>query len=209
MTSTTSKVLANLSNRVASTQQLLGVSAVRTPAIAAAKSTKCYLSTSGKGLRRTKFGPRVHHITRTTTTSNNTTTNKPIEQKNATSRDNSLFESPEVIVVDTSTKIKNAVMALSLLGFCAGVVVYSMNSVGQAGTSSETGDDPLAVLKEEAAAAQRQHDKNEAEEKKSAAMIQQFQAGEYDPDKLPDDEDDDLATPAPKKKSWWKFWARS
>lgn len=111
-----------------------------------------------------------------------------------------LGEPDEVVEIDSTIRMKNSVMAVTLLSFCAGVAWYSMNAVGQSGTDKS---DPLAVLKQEAAAAQIQQDRNQAEEAESANMVRQFQAGEFDPDKI---EDDDELDEKSNRKPWWKVW---
>jgi hypothetical protein len=107
-------------------------------------------------------------------------------------------EAVEFITIDSTIRMKNAALGVTLLGFCFGVAWYSMNAVGQSGADDS---DPLSVLKQEAAAAQVQQDRQHADEAKSADMVRQFQAGEYDPDKLDDEESEPV-----KKSRWWKFW---
>ena len=110
-------------------------------------------------------------------------------------------DSIEVIAIDSATRAKNAVLAVTLAGFCFGVAWYSMNAVGQSGADQS---DPLSVLKHEAATAQAKHGHLEAEETKSADLIRQFQAGEFDPDRIEDDIDQNKGNN--KARSWWKFW---
>lgn len=105
-------------------------------------------------------------------------------------------------------RMKNAGMALTLLGFCFGVAIYSMNAVGQAGSGGQ--DDPLAALKQEAAAAQEKLQRESQQTESTADMLQKFQAGDYDPDVLEQNElEQAQEEAAKKKKAWWKFWARS
>lgn len=104
----------------------------------------------------------------------------------------------DIVVVPPETHMKNAALATALVGFAFGVAYYSMNAVGQAGSNEET--DPLALLKKEAALAQDEHSKEEKQAGDANEMLKQFQAGDFDPDKLEDLDDD-----APKR-SWWKFW---
>jgi len=114
-------------------------------------------------------------------------------------------EDPALAIVSTETKVKNAALAASLFAFCAGVTVYSMNAVGQAGSSGD--DDPLAVLKKEAAEAQQRHDAETRSAESTEAMLKQFQAGEYDPDKYEEDDDEKSRGKAGRRqRPWWKFW---
>ena len=77
-----------------------------------------------------------------------------------------------------------------------------MNAVGQAGTAGS--DDPLAALRQEAAAAQEEHAREEKSSGDATEMLKQFQAGDFDPDKYEDLEEEEQATGKPR--SWWKFW---
>lgn len=79
-----------------------------------------------------------------------------------------------------------------------------MRAVGQAGDDSE---DPLAELRKEAAMAQQQQQSQQQSEAKANEMLQQFQAGEYDPDakELQElEEEEELSKN--QKRRWWKFW---
>jgi hypothetical protein len=108
-----------------------------------------------------------------------------------------------ITLVSSDTKMRNAGLAAFLLAFCFGVTLYSMNAVGQAGSDP---NDPLSTLKKEAAEAQQRHDRETKSAQEASDMLQQFRAGQYDPDK--DDEDDGTASqqsPA-KKRPWYKFW---
>ena len=104
----------------------------------------------------------------------------------------------EITEVSDAVVSKNFALAFLLLAFCGGVGFYSMNAVGQAGTGE---DDPLAALRQEAAAAQEKQDRenmNDAEE-----IIKQFQAGDFDPDKYEELEEE---LENSKQRPWWKFW---
>jgi hypothetical protein len=63
-------------------------------------------------------------------------------------------------------------------------------------------DDPLALLKQEAAQAQELlvHDKGEQEVGDANDMLQQFRAGDFDPDKFDEFEEDKP------KRPWSKFF---
>lgn len=102
------------------------------------------------------------------------------------------------IVVDSQTKLKNIAMAGGLFAFCFGVAWYSMNSVGQAGSSA---DDPLAALRLEAAEAQAVRDQEASSTDSATQMLQQFQKGEYDPDRYDEEEEQPK-----RKRPWYKFW---
>jgi hypothetical protein len=118
-----------------------------------------------------------------------------------------LNEEPETILVDSTVRMKNNVLALTLLGFCGWIMYYSMQAVGQAGDSST---DPLSALKEEAAAAQKKRDRQKLEEHETEELIQKLNRGELDPDvaELNELEAAQMAQNT-KKRPWWKFWARS
>jgi hypothetical protein len=107
------------------------------------------------------------------------------------------FAAEETIEISTE---KNGAMAATLFSFCVGVAWYSMNAVGQAGTAGS--DDPLAALRQEAAAAQDKQDRQEKSTDEAAAMLKKFQAGDFDPDKVEDLEDEESKP----KRSWWKVW---
>jgi hypothetical protein len=104
----------------------------------------------------------------------------------------------EITFVTPETHMKNGALATALIGFAFGVAYYSMHAVGQAGLDEV--DDPLALLKQEAAQAQEVHDKEEKQAGDSMDMLKQFQAGEFDPDKY-----DELEEDKPKR-PWWKVW---
>lgn len=108
------------------------------------------------------------------------------------------------ITIDNTIRMKNAALALFLLASCAGIMLYSMNAVGQAGASTKEGD-PLAALKAEAAVAQEKYDKEQQDTANTADMLEKFQKGEYDPDHVSDEELDDLIDPK-RKRPWWKVW---
>lgn len=114
-------------------------------------------------------------------------------------------EEPETILVDDSIRMKNNVMGVALACFCVGVAWYSMNAVGQAGSTS---DDPLAALKQEAAAAQKVHDQQAATESNVTEMLEKFNKGEYDPDVQELNELEERQQQSQTKKPWWKFWAK-
>lgn len=114
---------------------------------------------------------------------------------------------PESVTVDSSIRTKNAALAAALACFCFAVAAYSMNAVGQSGVN-EDGEDPLAVLKQEAAGAQEKRAQQEESEKQQQEMLQQFEAGQFDPDKQELDELEAADDGGKKKKPWWKFWAR-
>jgi hypothetical protein len=109
-----------------------------------------------------------------------------------------LFHEGEITFVTPETHMKNGALATALIGFAFGVAYYSMHAVGQAGLDEV--DDPLALLKQEAAQAQELHDKEEQQAGDANDMLKQFQAGDFDPDKY-----DDLEEDKPKR-SWYKFW---
>lgn len=120
-------------------------------------------------------------------------------------------DEPATIAMDNTIRAKNAGLAVALLGFCIGVAVYSMSAVGQAGSSA---DDPLSALKQEAAAARGQQESEVQQTASTAALLQKFQAGDYDPDLQEQDELElqnaqEAAAAAKHKTAWWKFWARS
>lgn len=102
------------------------------------------------------------------------------------------------ITLNNTIRMKNVALATALLGFCFGIMWYSMHAVGQAGEK----DDPLSALKKEAAAAQKKHDQEQATTANAADMLQKFQKGEFDPDHVPEEDEDE----APSKKPWWKVW---
>jgi hypothetical protein len=104
----------------------------------------------------------------------------------------------EITFVTPETHMKNAALATALISFAFGVAYYSMHAVGQAGLDEV--DDPLALLKQEAAQAQDQHDKEEKQAGDATDMLKQFQAGDFDPDKY-----DELEEDKPKR-PWWKVW---
>lgn len=104
------------------------------------------------------------------------------------------------VEVPVETRRANAALAASLGLFCLGVAYYSMNAVGQSGSSP---DDPLAQLKEEAAQAQQQQDKSQREQSQASEMLKQFQSGGFDPDKYEEMEEEAAAS---SRKPWWKFW---
>jgi hypothetical protein len=107
-----------------------------------------------------------------------------------------------ITLVSSDIKMRNAGLAALLLAFCFGVTLYSMNAVGQAGSDP---NDPLSTLKKEAAEAQQRHDRETKSAQEASDMLQQFRAGQYDPDKY--DEDDGSASQSPaKKRPWYKFW---
>ena len=106
----------------------------------------------------------------------------------------------ETIEISRETHVKNGAMAVTLFSFCVGVAWYSMNAVGQAGDAGS--DDPLAALRQEAAEAKEKHDREEKSTNEAADMMKKFQAGDFDPDKL-----DELEEEANKpKRPWWKIW---
>lgn len=100
--------------------------------------------------------------------------------------------------VSGEVKRNNYLLATALLIFCGSVMYYSMNAVGQAGA---TEDDPLSALKQEAAVAAAARDKESRQSDEAVSMLQQFEKGAFDPDKLDEDEED-----VKPKKPWWKFW---
>ncbi len=104
----------------------------------------------------------------------------------------------DTALVSTATHVRNASLAVVLLGFCGGVAYYSMRAVGQAAA----GDDPIAALRQEAMVAQERHEKEEKQTQESQDMLNKFKAGDYDPDRYEDEDD----SRAPRKKPWWKFW---
>lgn len=111
------------------------------------------------------------------------------------------------MIVSNETKIKNGVLATALLTFCGGVMYYSMNAVGQAGSGGD--DDPLASLREEAREAQEKHDRDDQSADTVNSMLKSFQAGDYDPDKIEEDEEEIEVEEVGKgqpKRPWWKFW---
>lgn len=130
-----------------------------------------------------------------------------------------------------SVKRNNFLLASALFTFCVSVAWYSMNAVGQADNrstsnnindnSSDTAhdtDDPLAALRVEAQAAQDARGKQLEEAKEASAMLQQFDKGAFDPDRIDEEEEEllaeeEAAEEEKKKKngksSWWrwlKFW---
>jgi hypothetical protein len=112
-------------------------------------------------------------------------------------------DTSEVTVVDSSTRTKNAILALTLTGFCFGVAWYSMNAVGQAGVDNS---DPLSVLKLEAASAQARNGQLDVDENTSADLVKQFQAGVFDPDKIEETISVDASKDKMNLKPWWKLW---
>lgn len=110
-------------------------------------------------------------------------------------------EAVETIEISTETHLKNGVMAAALFSFCIGVAWYSMNAVGQAGDAGS--DDPLASLRQEAAAAKDKQDREQKSTDEAADMMKKFQAGDFDPDKLEELEEEENSKP---KKPWWKVW---
>jgi hypothetical protein len=104
--------------------------------------------------------------------------------------------------VTGEVKRNNVVLAMALVGFCAGVMWYSMHAVGQ---SAGGEDDPLLALKEEAAEAQAARDKESRTQEEATAMLKEFQKGSYDPD-AEDYEDEENLEKSTKKKPWWKVW---
>jgi hypothetical protein len=116
-------------------------------------------------------------------------------------------DEPATIALDNTIRMKNAGLGVILLGVCFGIMAYSMNAVGQAGSGK---DDPLAALKQEAAKAQEKKERVSQETESTADMLLKFQAGEYDPDVQEQEELEQAQEAATKqKKAWWKFWARS
>jgi len=111
------------------------------------------------------------------------------------------------VTVDSGIRTKNAALATGLACFCFAVAGYSMKAVGQSGVN-EDGEDPLAVLKQEAAGAQEKRSQQEESEKQQQEMLKQFQAGQFDPDKQELDEMEAADNGGKTKKPWWKFWAR-
>jgi hypothetical protein len=107
----------------------------------------------------------------------------------------------ETIEVLPMTRGKNAVMAVSLLGFCFGVTWYSMNAVGQAGAAGS--DDPLSGLRQEAASAQEKQERQEKSTDEAAVMLKKFQKGDFDPDKYEELEAEENSK---SKRPWWKVW---
>ena len=95
--------------------------------------------------------------------------------------------------VTSETRLKNLALAVLLLTFCGSVTFYSMTAVGQAGS-----------LEEEAAAAQTKQARQEKSQEESNQLLEQFQRGELDPDRV--EEEDELEEEAPKKRPWWKIW---
>lgn len=117
------------------------------------------------------------------------------------------IDEPALISVNTTIRLKNAALGLGLLGFCAGVSTYSMNTVGQAGGDK---DDPLSALKQEAAAADENAQREEQLTVSTAELVRKFQAGDFDPDMQElKDLEQELEEAARKRKPWWKFWASS
>jgi hypothetical protein len=104
----------------------------------------------------------------------------------------------EITFVTPEMQMKNGALATALIGFAFGVAYYSMHAVGQAGLDEV--DDPLALLKQEAAQAQELHDKEEQQAGDANDMLKQFQAGDFDPDKY-----DELEEEKPKR-PWYKFF---
>lgn len=172
----------------------------RGAASAAQPARRCFSSPSGAG-----GGSRggVGKITRL---------QRDGKAKTARPEDTVLGDGPEIeaIAVSSSTRAKNAALALGLASFCGGVMWYSMNAVGQAGSGG--GDDPLAQLKEEAQEARERHDREMQQSDDATAMLKQFQAGEYDPDKSEEEQllamekEEAAAKQQSKKRPWWKFW---
>lgn len=108
---------------------------------------------------------------------------------------------PDVAEIPIATTVANIALGTALMAFCIGVGLYSMNKVGQASNSgSGDPDDPLAQLKREAAYAQESRQQKERTTSEATEVLQQFQSGEYDPDKY----EDDLGNE--ERKPWWKFW---
>jgi hypothetical protein len=107
---------------------------------------------------------------------------------------------PDSASVSTEIKVKNAALAVSLMGFCVGVAWYSTYAVGQAGGGAE---DPLAALRNEAAAAQQKHEREERKASDAEDVLKQFHAGGYDPDLLEDQAEETITK---KKRPWYKFW---
>jgi hypothetical protein len=118
-------------------------------------------------------------------------------RSNPVQRTRSNPEAVEDASISPEIHMKNGALALFLVSSCAGIMYYSMNAVGQAGANSE---DPLALLKEEAAEAQEKHDNEEKSTGEATEMLKQFSAGDFDPDKY-----DDLEDEKPKR-PWWKVW---
>mgnify|MGYP003416875347 CR=1 FL=1 len=113
-------------------------------------------------------------------------------------------DDPAPAVLDNSVHIKNFALATALVGFAVGVMVYSMNRVGQAG---DTSDDPLAALKEEASHAAQKQAQEQSGMEETADMLRKFQAGGYDPDLQEQEALEEAQEAAEKrKKAWWKFW---
>ena len=110
---------------------------------------------------------------------------------------NQPLEGEVIALVPTETKVKNAALATTLVAFCFGIALYSMNAVGQAGTDP---DDPLSALRKEAAVAQEQQDRDDKAAGEAADMLQKFQKGEFDPDRYEELEEN------PSKRPWYKFW---
>jgi hypothetical protein len=111
-----------------------------------------------------------------------------------------------ITLVSSEIKMRNAGLAAFLLAFCFGVTLYSMKAVGQAGSDP---NDPLSTLRMEAAEAQQRHDRETKSAQEASEMLQQFRAGQYDPDKYEDDDDDEVASarrPPSQKRPWYKFW---
>jgi hypothetical protein len=104
------------------------------------------------------------------------------------------------ITLDNTIRMKNVALATVLMAGCLGIMWYSMHAVGQAGEK----DDPLSALKMEAAEAQKKHDHEQATTANAADMLEKFQKGEYDPDHVSEEEEED--GPALSKKPWWKVW---
>jgi hypothetical protein len=126
-----------------------------------------------------------------------------------------LFSSPaagegdDVVVIPFRTKVSNIVLASALFSFCGGVMWYSAYAVGRSGNSSgsdsSSSEDPLAVLKQEASVARVKHEKDQQTTQDATSMLQQFQSGEFDPDKYEDEAELDRSKKA-NGKPWYKFW---
>ena len=95
-------------------------------------------------------------------------------------------------------------------------MMYSMNAVGQADDSSyaitsdnegeQREEDPLAGLRAEAKAAQTARDKRALENEETSEMVRRANRGEFDPDHISEEEEEDYFREMDRKRPWWKFW---
>lgn len=111
-------------------------------------------------------------------------------------------------LIDPMLPYKNAGLAAALLTMVGGIMWYSMNAVGQAGTSEDGQDPLLAALEEESQLALSQQQQQQETTQTTQEMFSKFQSGEYDPDVQEQRElEAELELQAGKKKRpWWKVW---